>query len=79
MYKDDDESIKEGEQEAYSMLNISLSRNFFHKHLMTSLGGRNLLNVESVKTTNETSVHGSSTSKDIAYGISFYIQLNYKF
>ncbi len=79
LYQDDDESIKEGEQDAYSMLNVSLSKDFFNKHLKTSIGGRNLLNVQSVKTTNDSSGHGISTSNDIAYGSSFYLQLNYKF
>ncbi len=78
-YEDDDDVITEGEQDAYHLLNISVSRSFFDSHIQTTLGARNITDVTSVKTTSETADHGTSTSTEISYGRTFYLQIAYRF
>ena len=80
LYSDDDETIQEGEEDAYHFMNVSLGRNFLSQHLNATLGIRNLFDVTSVKSPGANStVHSSSTTTAITYGRSYFLQINYNF
>ena len=81
LYTDsEDNQIKEGSQEAYHILDASVSRTFLKNQLQLILGAKNLFNVTTVNRTGTGGgAHSGSTGTPVSYGRSFFINLNYKF
>lgn len=74
-----DQLIKEGKQDAYHMMNASLSRTFFKHQLRLILGAKNLFDVTTVERRGEDGlIHSGSSGTPISYGRSFFITINYK-
>lgn len=69
-------------EEAYNMLDLTLSRNFFNDRIMLAVGAKNLFNVTNIKTSGGGGggVHGSGgASMPIAWGRTLFIGLKFKF
>ncbi|MBP1838468.1 TonB-dependent receptor plug domain-containing protein [Formosa algae] len=67
--------------DGYGWMDASIKKSFFNNTLETTLGGRNLLNVINVNTSNTTSggTHATDSSTLLlGYGRSFYLKLLYK-
>lgn len=76
---DEDQLIKEGKQEAYQMMNASVSRNFFKHQLRVIVGAKNLFNVTTVKRVGANGqTHSGSSGTPVSYGRSFFVSLNYR-
>ncbi len=69
------------EQDAYSMLDVSLSQPFLNNKLRISAGARNLFNVVNINSqTTEVGAHTPSTSYvSISPGRTFFISIKYEF
>ena len=71
--------IKEGSQEAYHILDASVSRTFLKNQLQLILGAKNLFDVTTVNRTGAGGgAHSGSSGTPVSYGRSFFINLNYK-
>lgn len=72
--------IKEGNQEAYEMLNVSVNRRFLKNRLNITLGAKNLLDVKTVRLKGKPDggAHTSSIGTPIAYGTSFFLKASFK-
>lgn len=63
----------------YSMLDMNLTREFWKKRVIVSLGAKNLLNVTAVSSTTSTGAHTTSSgSSPIGWGRSYYVKLQLK-
>ncbi|WP_339631450.1 TonB-dependent receptor plug domain-containing protein [Bizionia echini] len=69
--------------EAYSWLDASIKKSFFHDVFNVTLGARNILDITTVDLQNSTSnggTHAGNTQNiTLGYGRSFYLKLLYKF
>ena len=69
------------EFEDYSLLDASVRKSFFKNQFDVTLGARNLLNVNSLRSSTQgggTGIHsGASESQSIGYGRSYFIKLTY--
>ncbi len=71
--------LARGEQEAYSMLDASLRKNFMNNNIQLTVGARNLFDVTLVNTTAvEGGAHsGPPSSRLLGYGRSYFLKLVY--
>lgn len=69
-----------GKTEAYSWMDATISKSFFNNTFVTTIGSRNLFNINSVKTTAiEGGAHnGPATQIPLGYGRSYFLKLAYK-
>ncbi|NNK79922.1 MAG: TonB-dependent receptor [Flavobacteriales bacterium] len=66
-------------QDAFSMLDLSVSKSFLEKDLNLRVGVRNLLDVSSINAGSPNSFHsGGSTSIPVSTGRNFFMSLDYK-
>lgn len=68
-----------GKTDDYSWMDATISKSFFNKNLTTTIGARNLFNVNSVETTaiNGGAHNGPATQIPLAYGRSYFVKLAY--
>lgn len=68
-----------GEQEGFSLLDASIRKNFFKNNLEVTVGARNLLDVTSIRNTNQPgAAHGGPAPETMLfYGRSYFLKLNY--
>ncbi len=71
------DEINEGKIPDYQMLNATLSRNFWNDNITFTLGGKNLLNVQSLNITGNSNAGHSGTgrSQEINFGRSFFVRM----
>lgn len=75
-----DNLIKEGKQEPYQIMNVSVSRTFLKHQLQVIAGAKNLFDVTTVQRVGEGGTsHGGSGGTPVSWGRSFFVSLNYKF
>ncbi len=79
-YTDTDSKIKEGSQDPFHIMNISLSKRFLKHRLNATLGVKNLFNEKTIKQNRNIggSAHSSSSGVPVSYGRSFFLNLSYK-
>lgn len=65
----------------YNMLDVSVSKSFWKRHITLAVGAKNLLNVTNItSSSNDSGAHsGSSGSSPIAWGRSMYVKLSFNF
>ena len=76
-----DNEIEKYMEDGYQMLDVTLTRLFFHDRLTLSVGAKNLFNITDIKTSGGSGggVHSSSgSSMPIAWGRSFFAGLKFK-
>jgi outer membrane receptor for ferrienterochelin and colicins len=80
-YLDSDDEIALGYMNSYNSLDVTLSKSFFKKNLVLSLGGKNLFNVTNIPRAGAgAAAHaGGEGSSPVAWGRTFFMGLNYKF
>lgn len=76
---DSDNELVLGSQDAFHWLDVSASRRFLRDRLMLSVGGKNLLNIQNLRSSAATGgTHsGGGTETPLAWGRSAFIQLSY--
>ncbi len=81
LYTDsEDNQIKEGLQDAYHTMNLSVSRSFLNSRLQAVTGVKNLFDVTSVNRMGGSSgAHSGNAGTPVSYGRSFFINITYKF
>lgn len=74
-------SIQAGSRDAYHMLDVSLSRNFWKDRIQLTIGGKNLVGVKNVTTTNASAIGHSINSNEvnIGWGRTFFASLTLHF
>lgn len=78
-YYDSKQTIQEGEQDDYEILNASLNRDFWNNRLKITIGAKNLTNIKNVVLNGAPSGgHGATNSIAISYGRSFFVKANLK-
>ena len=79
-FTDAEGQIKEGHQEAFHTMNVSISKNFFKRRLQLTTGVKNLFDVTTVnRVSGGGGAHSGGGNLPVAYGRSFFINLTYKF
>lgn len=77
--EDENEELYETFTEAYSNLDLSLTRNFFSESLTIGIGAQNILGVEDIQQTTSAGAHSGGGSYSIATGRTYFFQLKYQF
>jgi outer membrane receptor for ferrienterochelin and colicins len=72
--------IEKYSEEAYNMLDVTLSRNFFGERIVLSVGAKNIFDVTDLKTTGGTNggVHSGGSGMPIAWGRTLFAALKFK-
>lgn len=75
----DENNIIESYTDSYNLLDFSINRKI-HESIILSIGGKNLLNITNIQTTNDLgAIHSSSnTTIPIGYGRTFFMNLNFR-
>lgn len=75
-----DDEIRENEQNAYSILDFSLSSQLLKKQLRLTVGAKNILNVKTVNVVGTTGgTHSGTGNFNAARGTSIFVSANYTF
>lgn len=79
-FLNDEAEIEQGFMDAYSMSNLTVSKQLFKDHVSLSCGIKNLFNVVNVRTSgNSGGAHSSSSDNtSVAWSRSFFVSLKYK-